>query len=71
MGTLVLTETRDALALVTLNRPEKLNALSYAMIDELMAVLDILEDEPAIRAVVLKAPVSEHSLPAPISTSSS
>jgi enoyl-CoA hydratase len=48
-----LTETRGAIAFVTLNRPEKLNALSYALIDELMAALDSLEDEPAIGAVVL------------------
>jgi len=53
MGTLVLTETRGAIAFVKLNRPEKLNALNYALIDELMAVLDRVEDEPAIRALIL------------------
>jgi len=52
-NTLILTETRGAIAFVTLNRPDKLNALSYALIDELMAVLDSIEDEPAVRAIIL------------------
>jgi enoyl-CoA hydratase/carnithine racemase len=36
----VLVEARGPVALVTLNRPDKLNALDYALIDRLMAVLD-------------------------------
>jgi enoyl-CoA hydratase len=36
-----------------LNRPKKLNALSYALIDELMDHLDTIEAEPAVRAVIL------------------
>lgn len=53
MSELVTVETRNDLALVTLNRPEKLNALNYALIDRLMAVLDSLEADPAVRAVIL------------------
>src|SRR3981189_2392659 len=49
----VLAETRGPVALVTLNRPQKLNALDYAMIDRLMAVLDIIETDDDVRAVVL------------------
>jgi enoyl-CoA hydratase/carnithine racemase len=53
MSGLVLYETRGAVALLTFNRPEKLNALSYALIDRVMEVLDAIEDDGAIRAVIL------------------
>jgi enoyl-CoA hydratase len=53
MSELVTVETRNEIALVTLNRPGKLNALNYALIDRLMAVLDRLEADPAVRAVVV------------------
>ncbi|CCV12992.1 crotonase/enoyl-CoA hydratase family protein [Mesorhizobium sp. STM 4661] len=53
MTDLVLSETRDGIAVLTLNRPEKLNALNYALIDRLLAVLDDIEVDDAVRAVVL------------------
>jgi enoyl-CoA hydratase len=53
MAELVLSERRGAVTLLTLNRPDKLNALSYALIDRLMQLLDLIEDDPNIRAVVL------------------
>jgi len=53
MSELVLFEARGNIGLVSLNRPEKLNALNYALIDQLMALLDRIEDDAAIRAVVL------------------
>lgn len=53
MPDIVLTETRGAVALLTLNRPERLNALDYALIDRLLELLDVIEAEPAVRAVVL------------------
>src|ERR1700730_8982617 len=49
----VLAETRGPVALVTLNRPDKLNALDYARIGRLLAVLDIVETDDDVRAVVL------------------
>jgi len=49
----VLAERRGALALVTLNRPEKLNALDYALIDRLLDVLGSLEEDDAVRVIVL------------------
>jgi enoyl-CoA hydratase/carnithine racemase len=49
----ILLEIDDAIALVTLNRPDRLNALNYALIDQLMAALDRIETDPAIRAVIL------------------
>jgi enoyl-CoA hydratase/carnithine racemase len=53
MSELVLLEMKGPVALITLNRPEKLNALSYALIDRLMELLDQIEDDAGIRAVVL------------------
>src|SRR3954469_22071934 len=53
MTELVLKETRGGVALVTFNRPDKLNALNYALIDRLMQLLDQIEDDADVRAVVL------------------
>lgn len=49
----VLFDINDGIALLTLNRPEKLNALSYELIDRLMARLDMIEVAPEVRAVIL------------------
>jgi enoyl-CoA hydratase len=49
----VLLEIEDGIALLTLNRPDRLNALSYALIDRLMAQFDLIEVEPTVRAVIL------------------
>jgi enoyl-CoA hydratase len=40
-------------ALVTLHRPEALNALSFDLLDELVAALETLDRDPACRAVVI------------------
>src|ERR1700678_2300539 len=53
MSELVLFETRGAIALLTLNRPEKLNALNYALVDRLKERLDAIERDSDIRAVIL------------------
>lgn len=53
MSGLILSETRGAIVLLTLNRPQKLNALSYSLIDELMTLLDRIEDDAQIRAIIL------------------
>ena len=50
---LVLTEKHDLVATITLNRPEKLNALSREMVAELVAALDTLRDDEEVRAIVL------------------
>jgi enoyl-CoA hydratase/carnithine racemase len=49
----ILHESKDGIALLTLNRPDKLNAISYAMIDALMAALHRIERDPEIHAVIL------------------
>lgn len=49
----VLMERRGRIAVLILNRPEKLNALNYAMNDRLVALLDRLEGEPDIGAIII------------------
>jgi enoyl-CoA hydratase len=47
------TGSAASVALVTLDRPEVLNALSFDLLDELAAVLDRLDADPDCRAIVL------------------
>lgn len=49
----VLYEVRDAVALVTLNRPQALNSFTREMHQLLWSVLDQAEANPAVRALVL------------------
>jgi enoyl-CoA hydratase/carnithine racemase len=49
----VLLDVENAISVMTLNRPRQLNALNYELIDRLMAHLDMIEREAAIRAVIL------------------
>lgn len=50
---ILLVERQGAVALVTLNRPGALNALSRALRAEIVRVFTELKDDPEIRAVVL------------------
>ncbi|NGM19652.1 enoyl-CoA hydratase/isomerase family protein [Roseomonas stagni] len=52
--TTVLTETRDQIAWITLNRPEAMNALSVQLRAELAAALRAAEADPEVRVVVLR-----------------
>jgi enoyl-CoA hydratase len=49
----VLVETREAVGLVTLNRPQALNALNDALMRELAAALESFDRDEAIGAVVI------------------
>src|SRR5579859_7863823 len=49
----ILSETRDGVGLITLNRPEKLNALSYGLMKELDHALTGYEADDDIKAVVI------------------
>ena len=53
MGDLVLIEQADGVALVTLNRPQAMNALSQALRGELHAAMTALDANDDVRAVVL------------------
>ncbi len=46
-------ETRGAVELITLNRPQALNALNSQLVDELSAALDAAEANKAVRCIVL------------------
>jgi enoyl-CoA hydratase/carnithine racemase len=49
----ILYAVEDGIATLTLNRPEKLNAYTTVMGDEICAALDAARDDPAVRAVIL------------------
>src|SRR5438270_14009770 len=49
----ILVERRGAVGIVSLNRPQALNALNAALIAELGVAFDDLETDPAIGAIVL------------------
>ncbi len=51
--TSILTETRGRVGLITLNRPQALNALNRQLLSELMQALAALDADPAIGAIVI------------------
>jgi enoyl-CoA hydratase len=50
---LVERDAAEKIAVVTVNRPEKLNALNLTVLKELNAAFDELEADPAVRAIVM------------------
>jgi len=53
MAELVKVEREDGVAIVTLNRPEAMNALSIAMRSQLFAAMTDIDGDDSVRAVVL------------------
>src|SRR6059036_1904939 len=49
----LLFEVRDAIAFITINRPDKLNALNDQVVDELADAAERVASEPAIRGAIL------------------
>ena len=49
----ILTERLDRIALITLNRPEKLNAMNFELACEIEEELTKLEDDDDVRVVIL------------------
>ena len=49
----VLVEDRDGVRIVTVNRPDKLNALNAATLDALHAAFSAAASEPSVRAIIL------------------
>jgi enoyl-CoA hydratase len=50
----ILYEKRDAIAFITLNRPQVLNVYNVKMRDELFEILDAITNDDEVKAVVMK-----------------
>jgi 2-(1,2-epoxy-1,2-dihydrophenyl)acetyl-CoA isomerase len=53
MSEMIIFEAADGVATLTLNRPDKLNAFTVRMHEEIAAVLDQVAQDPTIRALLL------------------
>ena len=53
MSETVLLENRGAVAIMTLNRPESMNAMNPQMLDTMFRVARQAADDPAIRCLVI------------------
>lgn len=49
----ILTELEEGILLISINRPDKLNALNSTVIDELAAVVDDIYTNPAIKGAII------------------
>jgi enoyl-CoA hydratase len=49
----VLVEKSGPIAIVTLNRPQQLNALSYAMVKEVALALEEMDRDPEVRVMIV------------------
>jgi enoyl-CoA hydratase len=49
----ILLEVKDSIAIVTINRPEALNALSKLVLEELGKVLEVLSGDREVKAIIL------------------
>jgi enoyl-CoA hydratase/carnithine racemase len=49
----VMLEKKDGTAILTLNRPDKLNAVNMKMRSEILGILDNLEKNPAVRVLIV------------------
>ncbi len=49
----LLVDLSDRVAIIRLNRPEVLNALNLALVDELVDTLERLDRDDAVRCIVL------------------
>ncbi|GAA3435393.1 hypothetical protein GCM10018954_049990 [Kutzneria kofuensis] len=53
MTDVVLAENTDGVLLLTLNRPEKLNAWTPAMEEQFFGALATADSDPSVRAIVV------------------
>lgn len=49
----LLFEKKDGIGYLTPNRPDKLNALSRELMAELRLALDMIEDDPEVKVIIL------------------
>lgn len=50
----IIVEQRDAVGIITLNRPQKLNAMTNVMIDEIIAVVEKAALDDSLRCLVIR-----------------
>lgn len=55
MSSPVLLDRRDGFALMTLNRPERANVLDLETAAALIAAIDVVADDPSVRALLIRA----------------
>jgi enoyl-CoA hydratase len=53
MATETTTELRDQIGIVRLNRPDKLNALNYALMTQVIEALEAYDADPEVRCMLL------------------
>lgn len=71
MSEVVLCSISDGIAVFTLNRPEKLNAISFEVVETLLTLLDSVERDPGVNAVIVTGTGRAFSAGADISEFSS
>ena len=49
----IIYERRDSIAYLTLNRPDKLNALNSGLVADLQDALDVVEADPEVRVAII------------------
>lgn len=49
----VLYTTEDSIGIITLNRPEKLNALTHEMLRRINSIIEDIKKDDKVRAVIL------------------
>ena len=49
----ILLEQRENIAVLFLNRPNKLNAFTFSMMEEIISALDSLEADDSVHAVII------------------
>lgn len=49
----IIYERKDGVGKIILNRPDKLNAVNFQMVDELVDVLDEIDNDDEVRAVII------------------
>ena len=52
-GTAIEEDANDGVRLITLNRPDRLNAISEELLEDLISALQSADSDPAVRAIVL------------------
>ncbi len=65
MSTL-LTELNGGVLIITINRPEKLNALNKDVMNDLNDVIDEVYNNPEIKSTIITGSVQKHLLPVQI-----